>query len=237
LRDTTQWSQVFLLLALIVVYLYNFKVLPLDRSPMPAGVLRTLVSFANLALAGFVLSAVAVRFAFPAISLEGKAFWILQCAPISLRALLWSKFWLIFVPLLLLGELLVFLSNLLLHVPSWMMALSLITVCLMTFGIAAIGVGLGALYPSFDYENAAEIPTSFGGAVAMIMSIGFIAAAVAIEAWPIYQLAMASLHPGRTATPPLALIAPSLIIVAALTAAVVALSLRLGIRRLEHLRD
>ena len=173
LRDTTQWSQLFLLLALIVVYLYNFKVLPLDRSPMPAGTMRTLVSFANLALAGFVLSAVAVRFAFPAISLEGKAFWILQTSPISLRALLWSKFWLIFVPLLLLGELLVFLSNLLLHVPDWMMALSLITVCLMTFGIAAIGVGLGALYPNFNYDNAAEIPTSFGGAVAMILSVGF----------------------------------------------------------------
>ena len=28
LRDSTQWSQLFLLLALIVVYLYNFKVLP-----------------------------------------------------------------------------------------------------------------------------------------------------------------------------------------------------------------
>ncbi len=46
-----------------------------------------------------------------------------------------------------------------------MMALSLITIFLMTFGIAAIGVGLGALYPNFNYENAAEIPTSFGGAV------------------------------------------------------------------------
>jgi ABC-2 type transport system permease protein len=237
LRDTTQWSQLFLLLALIVVYLYNFKVLPLDRSPMPAGALRTLVSFANLGLAGFVLSAVAVRFAFPAISLEGRAFWILQCSPISLRALLWSKFWLIFIPLLLLGELLVFLSNLLLHVPSWMMTLSLITVCLMTFGIAAIGVGLGALYPSFNYENAAEIPTSFGGAVSMIISIAFIAATVAIEAWPIYQLAMASLHPNRASAPPLALIAPSVIVVAALTAAVVAISLRCGIQRLEQLRD
>ena len=237
LRDTTQWSQLFLLLALIVVYLYNFKVLPLDRSPMPAGVLRTLVSFANLALAGFVLSAVAVRFAFPAISLEGKSFWILQSAPISLRALLWSKFWLIFVPLLLLGELLVFLSNLLLHVPDWMMALSLITVCLMTFGIAAIGVGLGALYPNFNYDNAAEIPTSFGGAVAMILSVVFIALAVAIEAWPIYQLAMASLRPGRALAPPLELIAPSLITVAALTAAVVTLSLQLGIKRLERLKD
>ena len=53
LRDTTQWSQLFLLLALIVVYLYNFKVLPLDRSPMPAGTLRTLVSFANLGASRF----------------------------------------------------------------------------------------------------------------------------------------------------------------------------------------
>jgi ABC-2 type transport system permease protein len=237
LRDTTQWSQLFLLVALIVVYLYNFKVLPLDRSPMPAGTLRTLVSFANLALAGFVLSAVAVRFAFPAVSLEGKAFWILQSAPISLRALLWSKFWLNFVPLLALGELLVFFSNLLLHVPDWMMALSLITVSLMTFGIAAIGVGLGALYPNFNYENAAEIPTSFGGAVSMIVSVVFIAVTVAIEAWPIYQLAMASLRPGRVLAPPMNLIAPSLLAVAILTAAVVTISLGVGINRLEKLKD
>ena len=237
LRDTTQWSQLFLLLALIVVYLYNFKVLPLDRSPMPAGTLRTVVSFANLALAGFVLSAVAVRFAFPAISLEGKAFWIVQCAPVSLRALLWSKFWLIALPLLFLGVLLVFLSNLLLQVPPWMMTLSLITVCLMTFGIAAIGVGFGAIYPNFNFDNAAEIPTSFGGAVSMIVSIGFIALVVMVEAWPIYQLAVAALRPGRNVVPTLWLIAPSLTIVAALTGAVIAFSLRAGIRKLEQLRD
>ena len=144
LRDSTQWSQLFLLIALIVVYLYNFKVLPLDRSPLPTATLKTVVSFANLALAGFVLSAVAMRFAFPAVSLEGKAFWILQTAPISLRTLLWSKLWLNLVPLLILGELLVFLSNLLLQVPPWMMLLSLVTVFLMTFGITAICVGVGA---------------------------------------------------------------------------------------------
>jgi ABC-2 type transport system permease protein len=237
LRDTTHWSQLFLLLALIVVYLYNFKVLPLDRSPMPAGALRMLVSFANLALAGFVLSAVAVRFAFPAISLEGKAFWILQSSPISLRALLWSKFWLVSVPLLVLGELLVFLSNLLLQVPPWMMALSLATVGLMTFGIAAIGVGFGALYPNFNYDNAAEIPTSFGGAVSMIVSIVFIALIVMVEAWPMYQIATAALRRGPTTGPTLWIVAPSLAIVAALTATMIADSLKTGMRRLEQLRD
>ena len=237
LRDTTQWSQLFLLVALIVVYLYNFKVLPLDRSPMPAGTIRTIVSFANLGLAGFVLSAIAIRFAFPAVSLEGKAFWILQISPISLRSLLWSKFWLNFVPLLALGELLVFLSNFLLRVPSWMMFLSLITIFFMTIGIAAIGVGVGAMYPKFNYDNAAEIPTSFGGAVCMMVSIAFIAVTVMIEALPIYQLALASLRPGRAVAPTFWLVAPPVAIVAALTAAVVAVSLRFGIRRLEQLRD
>jgi len=237
LRDTTQWSQLFLLLALIVVYLYNFKVLPLDRSPMPAGTLRAIVSFANLGLAGFVLSAIAIRFAFPAVSLEGKAFWILQTSPISLRSLLWSKFWLNFVPLLVLGAVLVFLSNLLLRVPSWMMFLSLITIFLMTVGIAAIGVGVGAMYPKFNFDNAAEIPTSFGGAVCMMVSIAFVGVVVMIEAWPIYQLTLASLRPGRVIAPTFWVVAPSVAIATALTVAVVVFSVQLGIRRLEQLRE
>ena len=237
LRDTTQWSQLFLLAALIVVYLYNFKVLPLDRSPMPAGTIRTIVSFANLGLAGFVLSAIAIRFAFPGVSLEGKAFWLLQTAPIPLGALLWSKFWLNFVPLLFLGELLIFCSNLMLNVPGWMMTLSLMTMFLMTFGISAIGVGLGALYPKFNYENAAEIPTSFGGAVCMIFSMGFIGLAVMIIAWPIYTLAMREIHRGQVFIPEYSVIAPALLIVLALTIITVAVALRVGIKRLEQLTE
>jgi len=121
-----------------------------------------------------------MRFAFPAVSLEGKAYWILQTAPISRRVVLWSKFWLNLLPLLLLGELLVFLSNLLLQVPNWMMLLSLVTIVVMTFGITAICVGTGALYPKFNFDNAAEIPTSFGGALCMIFSLSFVGIVVMI---------------------------------------------------------
>jgi len=206
-------------------------------APMPAGTIRTIVSFANLGLAGFVLSAIAIRFAFPAVSLEGKAFWLLQTAPISLRALLWSKFWMNFIPLLFLGGVLIFCSNLLLKVPGWMMILSLITMFLMTFGIAAIGVGLGALYPNFNYENAAEIPTSFGGAVCMIISIGFIGIAVMIVAWPIYTLAMQAFHRGKLFVPEYLVIAPSLLIVLALTIVTVFLALGIGIKHLEELKE
>jgi ABC-2 type transport system permease protein len=234
LRDTTQWSQLFLLLALIVVYLYNFKVLPLDRAPIPTSALRTVVSFTNLGLAGFVLSAIAIRFAFPAVSLEGRAFWILQTSPIALRSLLWSKFWLNVIPLLFLGELLVFLSNTLLRVPPWMMTLSLITIFLITFGITALGVGIGAIYPKFDYVTVAEIPTSFGGAVCMILSITFVGAIVMIEAWPVYLLTLEGLD---SATEGIWVIVPALIIVLALTIVAVIVAIKLGLNKLDTLRN
>jgi ABC-2 type transport system permease protein len=236
LRDTTQWSQLFLLLALVVVYVYNFKVLPLDRSPIPTETLRTVISFTNVALAGFVLSAVAIRFAFPGVSLEGSAFWILQTSPISLKSLLWSKFWLNLIPLLVLGELLVFFTNLLLRVPLWMMSLSLVTIFLMTFGITAIGVGIGALYPKFNYDHVAEIPTSFGGAVCMIFSVAFIGATVMIEAWPVYVLAMQGLSFG-TVTGAGWILAPSLAGVAVLTVIAVIVPIKLGLRRLEQMSE
>ena len=236
LRDTTQWSQLFLLIALIVVYIYNFKVLPLDRSPIPAATLRAAVSFANLGLAGFVLSAVAVRFAFPAVSLEGKTLWVLQTSPIALRSVLRGKFWLNLIPLLVLGELLIFFSNKFPRVPDWMMALSLVTIFLMTFGITAIGVGVGAMHPKFDYDHAAQIPTSFGGVLSMILSVAFVGICVMIEAWPVYLIAARALKPDG-AQPSLWVLAPSVALVAALTVAAVVASIKLGLKSLESMRE
>jgi ABC-2 type transport system permease protein len=148
-RDTTQWSQLILLTALVVVYLYNFSVLPLDQAPMPSFFLQNLISFLNLGLAGFVLSAVAGRFVFPAVSQEGFSFWIIRSSPLSLRTFLWSKFWTSLIPLLLLAEILIFLSNWLLKVTPLMMAISSVTILFLTCGIVGLGVGVGALYPQF----------------------------------------------------------------------------------------
>ena len=49
-------------------------------------------------MAGFVLSAVAVRFVFPAVSAEGAAFWLDPHLARPMRAFLWSKFWIGLVP-------------------------------------------------------------------------------------------------------------------------------------------
>ena len=47
--------------------------------------LRSLISFLNIGTAGFVLSALGLRFTFPAVSLEGRAWWIARTAPVTAR--------------------------------------------------------------------------------------------------------------------------------------------------------
>ena len=52
LRDVSQWSQLLLLLALVLVYLYNFRVLDLERIPYMSGVLKNVYAFVNLGHGG-----------------------------------------------------------------------------------------------------------------------------------------------------------------------------------------
>jgi ABC-2 type transport system permease protein len=47
-------------------------------------------------------------------------------------------------------------------------------------------VGFGTLYPRFESENAAQIPTSFGGLLFMMTAVGLIGAILVLEARPIY---------------------------------------------------
>ena len=187
-RDNSQWSQLLLLGALVVVYLYNFSVLPLERSPIKSIYLQNALSFLNIGLAGFVISALSVRFIFPAVSSEGRAFWIILSSPVSTRRFLWSKYFAYLLPMLILAEMLIIYTNYLLKVTPFMMALSTVTMFFLVFGIVALGVGLGAVYPNFGHENIAQVATGFGGLVYMIISSVFIALIIMLEAGPVYAI-------------------------------------------------
>ena len=84
-RDTTQWSQLILLArASRRLRLQRQGSAALDGEEV-GFFLVNVVSFLNLGLAGFVLAAIAARFIFPAVSLEGRTFWLLRSSPLELR--------------------------------------------------------------------------------------------------------------------------------------------------------
>ena len=192
-RDTTQWSQLILLAVLVVVYVFNIKYLPL-RGEGITFFLVNVIPFLNLVLAGFVLASIAARFIFPSVSLEGRTLWLLRSSPMPVRDLLWAKFWVGTTPLLLLALGIVGVTNALLQVSDFMFAVSVMTITMMTFALCGMALGFGTLFPQFETENAAQIPTSFGGLVFMIASIGLISGVIILEARPVYSFLSARLY-------------------------------------------
>jgi ABC-2 type transport system permease protein len=174
------------------VYVFNIKFLPLHGDGVTF-FLANVIPFVNLILAGFVLASIAARFIFPGISLEGRTLWLLRSSPLEMRQLLWSKFWVGTLPLLILAVGLVFATDVLLQVTGFMMAVSIFTITMMTFAIAGLALGFGALFPKFNTENAAQIPTSFGGLVLMMASVALIGLVIVAEARPVYEYVAAQM--------------------------------------------
>lgn len=185
-RDTTQWSQLILLAVLVVVYVFNVKFLPL-HGPGMTFFLSNVIPFINIVLSGFVIASIAARFIFPGVSLEGRTLWLLRSSPLDMKMLLWAKFWVGTLPLLVLAMVLVFVTGVLMEIGTLMMAVSVMTITLLTFGIAGLALGFGAMFPRFETENAAQIPTSFGGLLLMMSAVVLIGSVVMLEAVPIYR--------------------------------------------------
>jgi len=185
-RDTTQWSQLILLGVLVAVYVYNITVLPLYTGEQVSFLLINIVSFLNLGLAGFVVAAIAARFVFPAMSIEGRMMWLLRSSPLDVRELFWSKYWVGTVPLLAIAIPLILITNVVLDASPFILTLTTVTMVGVTFGLTALALGFGALYPNYETENIAEIPTSFGGLLFMMCAVSYLAGVVILEAWPVF---------------------------------------------------
>ncbi len=226
-RDPTQWSQLFLLAALIIMYLFSIKSIPATTD-----FLKDLTAFLNLGLTGFVVAALAVRFIFPTTSLEGQAHWIIFSSPLSVREFLWGKFFIFVVPVIILGEFLIVASNILLDVEPFMMVLSTVTVFLFALTLTALGVGLGAVYPRFLYENAAQIAAGFGGIIYMIIGLIYIGLSIVIEARPVYVYFREQLVPGTYEYMSLFI---SIVLLIVLNLALFLIPMRLGVRSLSRM--
>jgi ABC-2 type transport system permease protein len=184
LRDVSQWSQLLLLLALVLIYLYNFRVLDLGRVPYMSGFVKNVYAFVNLGMAGFVMATVAVRFVFPMVSAEGRAFWLVRTSPVSMHDFLWSKFWTGLAPVLLLTEMLTIAANELLDVDPFLKVVAAVAIVFLSVALVGLAVGLGARYPRFTVDNPSEVAGSYGGVAFMIVAVLLIIAMIVLVGWP-----------------------------------------------------
>jgi ABC-2 type transport system permease protein len=236
LRDVSQWSQLLLLLALVLVYLYNFSVLDLQRIPYISGFIKNVYAFVNLGMAGFVMATVAVRFVFPAVSAEGASFWIIRTSPVSLHDFLWSKFWTGLVPVLVLTEVLTIAANEFLGVDPLLKLMAAAAIVLMSFAMVGLAVGLGARYPRFGADPS-QVAGSYGGVAFMMQAVLFVMVMISLLGWPSSLYLLRQVR-GTSPTPvQLTLMASCLVTAVLLSAWIWLASMRSGIRALERMAD
>jgi ABC-2 type transport system permease protein len=178
-RDVAQWSQVFLMAALMFIYLYNIRMLPLGGDAR-----ATLVAYANLGMAGFVIAAICLRFAYPSVSAEGKAFWIVQTAPVSYRHFLRVKVLVYAAPLTILALILTALADWILGASAAVWLFTMIGASMLAITLVSLGVGMGALTPNFDAENPLQVGLSLGGFAYMAVSMLYVGAMMLLMARP-----------------------------------------------------
>ena len=234
LRDVSQWLQLLPLFALVLLYLYNFRTLNLERIPYMGGFLKNVYALVNLGMAGFVLATVAVRFVFPAVSAEGTAFWIIRSSPISLRDFLWSKFWTGLVPLLLFIEGLTIAANELMGIDPFLKVVAAVAIAFMTVALVGLAVGLGARYPRFGADPT-QAAGSYGGVAFMVLAVLYILVMIVLLGWPSSAWLVSRIRGIRLSSIQQVLLVASFASAAALSITTAWLGMRSGVDALERM--
>jgi len=233
IRDPAQWSQVLLLGALVVVYVFNITALPTNLMVIGAIVtLREIIAWINVGLAGFVLAATAMRFVLPTVSSEGEAFWLVASSPLSRRRYLLRKLTFYLPAMLSFSLILVALSGSALGVDRYTQLVSLGTTALVTATLTIMAIGIGAALPSFKMENPAQFVLTAGGILYGVLALIYVVAIVALEARPYFWhiLGSAGVIDPSAVDP-----RPYWLAVVGLSVALAATCLTWGMRRVERL--
>jgi ABC-2 type transport system permease protein len=232
-RDPAQWSQLFLVASIVVIALASVWALPVDAFRGPwLGAFRSALAFMVLGLVGFVMAAIAVRFQFTAVAIEGRAFWIVRVSPVDPRDLLLAKLWPTLPLIVVVGQVLALVSCGILGASLPLTSLAAGGSLGLAFALSGLAVGMGAMYPDFKADNAARAAAGPAAVLYMVTALSLVGVVVGLLAAPAWVvLAQQTTGDAMTAADGALAVVP---LVAALLLCIAAtvLPIRLGARRL-----
>ncbi|MGW8162052.1 MAG: putative ABC transporter permease subunit, partial [Desulfobulbales bacterium] len=233
LRDSAEWSQLFMIAALVVVYLYNFKVLPVERSMFQEEYVTNLISFLNIGLTGFVIASLAARFVYPSIGAEGGSFYIIRSSPLSTARYILHKYLFYVLPFTCLALILLVVSNRLLHIEGPMWWISVMSGLIITWTVLAMALGFGAIYADFKAENKAAALGGIGSILFLFTAMAFEMAVIFLGGSPVYRVMRSWLRHGTMVSGDLWTLIGWILASLAASAFLAFFFIRKGIRRLE----
>lgn len=165
LRDAATPAQLGTLTAVFVLDLLNLRLLPGGDAAS-----RDVVHGLQSGLGLFLVSALALRFAYPAVSTDGRSALVLRSLPLSPARHLVLRWTVRALPSLAAALLLAAASAAVLGARGFPLAAALAAAAVGGLAIPALHVGLGALFPRYDAPNPVSVALGPGGLVAMALS-------------------------------------------------------------------
>jgi len=187
-RETSQWMHLALMVVLVAVFALSVGNLNLKLRVTEIQTVGYLILYA---FGGFLSCSLALRFLFPAISIEGNSFWTHLSAPLNLKKPYFIKFALGFFTVLVLAMLVAVFSN------APFVRMSERRPILMYFGIysafwvsltlVSLNLGLGGYFANFKEKNPIRIASSQGATLTFLMSLVYLMALVSIIIIPLTE--------------------------------------------------
>jgi ABC-2 type transport system permease protein len=228
-RDPAQWSQIFVLGALMILYLYSLTKLPVD----PYGQNLYTLAMGNTLFVAFIALSISSRFVFTSFSQDGQAIWLMKTAPGGWDRFVRSKFTVFGIPAIVFSLMLNVLSGVLLNLEIGQMVTLTIHSLWDAAFLVLLSLALGMLYINPGVENPLKLMVSPGGFILMVAGM------VTVFTHTILRIMEASRHLNRRLElenlPTLnsGIMIPVYLVLAAIEFALVFYLLRRGIRYLK----
>lgn len=209
-REPIQWIHFVVMMGLLVIFLSSVSTLNIKLESVE---LRAVVYLVVFIFNIFLINSLALRFAFPMVSLEGSAYWSIRSAPVSPSTVYWIKFMLVMAILGVLSIIIAFLSNIpYLFVHSvvgekpWMVEYvvpqfpvkvlaycSIVVTPIVTITLVSLNFGLGSAYANFIEKNPIRIASSQGATMTFLLSVVYLVMLMAVYYFPATMLFTAEL--------------------------------------------
>jgi ABC-2 type transport system permease protein len=176
-RDKTQALQMimYLLIACTTLIFIEFMSSAFDLSLDAQEVWWSTLLSLNFLCTGSIVTALMTRLVYPSISLEGRAFWIIRTAPISLQGMVEAKFWCWMPFVSTIAICLLVAGTAAVHQTPLLLLYSLYLALCVSLGCTGLAIGIGSTFATFQWESASQISSGFGTLVLLLSSLILVA--------------------------------------------------------------
>jgi ABC-2 type transport system permease protein len=181
-REPSQWLHLLLMFVLLLVFLVSISSLELK---LTQPFLQTISYLVVFLFDGFLIASISLRFVFPALSLEGDAFWCIRSAPVNLRKLYGQKFIGSFLLIATTAEILSVASTAMLRDSPVLILAGALCTGMVALGLTSLNLGAGAYFATFREKNPIRIASSQGASLTFLAGMVYLGAVVALLVVPL----------------------------------------------------